>query len=511
MADEDHSRVGVKNVNLQNSWLRGAQNASRLLRAHDLFPEEDVDWARLDAAGVDMFKPYGGSFVGLGTAADDDDGEVDAREATEVDADLDVGEGARQVEEAIAEGAPALERQYRTVLGDDGGTVGLDRACRETRRGIDRKSTERNGRVAGAPKVPVKFSTPGSASGDVVRVLDPLLAFVETSQGMTLVVGIAEQFKKADGATGVAFVHTGELLDKGTVVKLRILRMKTIIESPGMAFFPVASVISTVEVKGSACHAVNPDVVLLGGAAHLEFSIDVLVPSARIWWDESTLTPQGPHKLVLCTVRSENAPYKGSDGLPLFIATGTESSAPAGSGGGGGGGRVGSAAATVTCVICGQDWRPDAMRQHMGFHLLHERSKVPAMYPCGFCGGESAQFSSDPAQLSGCAVWFHNAQPKMLCKLVGDVKYSIGSAAKSSKATPCTNRPLLCPQCPAKPGVAHWKLNMPSHWQNAHSSGMPFPPAFAEQLETTAQEAEWTRIVGGERRKIPWDMSGRMC
>ena len=281
----------MKNVNLQNSWLRGAQNASRLLRAHDLFPEEDVDWARLDAAGVDMFKPNGGSFVGLGTAADDDDGEVDAREATEVDAGLDVGEGARQVEDAIAEGAPALERQYRTVLGDDGGTVGLDRACRETRRGIDRKSTERNGRVAGAPKVPVKFSTPGSASGDVVRVLDPLLAFVETSQGMTLVVGIAEQFKKADGATGVAFVHTGELLDKGTVVKLRILRMKTIIESPGMAFFPVASVISTVEVKGSACHAVNPDVVLLGGAAHLEFSIDVLVPSARIWWDESTLTP----------------------------------------------------------------------------------------------------------------------------------------------------------------------------------------------------------------------------
>jgi len=165
MADEDHSRVEVNNVNLQNSWLRGAQNASRILRANDLFSEDDVDWARLDAAGVDMFKPHGDNFVGLGTAADDDDGEDVARGATEVDADLDVGEGARQVEDAIAEGAPALERQYRTVLGDDGGTVGLDRVCRETRRGIDRKTTERNGRVAGAPKVPVKFSTPGSASG----------------------------------------------------------------------------------------------------------------------------------------------------------------------------------------------------------------------------------------------------------------------------------------------------------------------------------------------------------
>ena len=139
--------------------------------------------------------------------------------------------------------------------------------------------------------------------------------------------------------------------------------------------------------------------------------------------------------------------------------------------------------------------------EFIGFHLLHEPQRVPATYPCGFCGSESAQFSSDLSQLSGCAVWLSRGQPKMHCKLVGDVKYSIASAAKSSKAAPCTNRPMLCPQCPVKPGVVHWKLNMRKHWQCAHSSGVPFPADFAAQLETADQERAWTLTVGGERRK----------
>ena len=62
---------------------------------------------------------------------------------------------------------------------------------------------------------------------------------------------------------------------------------------------------------------------------------------------------------------------------------------------------------------------------------MHEPSKITAKYPCGFCGGESAQFSPDFSQLTGCAVWLDpKGQPKMHYKLVGDVKYSIASAAK---------------------------------------------------------------------------------
>jgi len=61
---------------------------------------------------------------------------------------------------------------------------------------------------------------------------------------------------------------------------------------------------------------------------------------------------------------------------------------------------------------------------------------------------------------------------------------------------------MLCPQCPLKPGVVHWKLNMRKHWQNAHSSGNPFPVDFAAQLETVDPESAWALTVGGERKKV---------
>ena len=76
-------------------------------------------------------------------------------------------------------------------------------------------------------------------------------------------------------------------------------------------------------------------------------------------------------------------------------------------------------------------------------------------------------------------------------------------AAKCSKSTPHTNRPVLCPMRPQKPGVVHWQLNMPARWTSAHSSGVPFVPDFAAQLGKTADERNWMRVVGGERRKVP--------
>jgi hypothetical protein len=53
-----------------------------------------------------MFKPYGNTFVGLGAAADDDvdDDVLIGQEATGLQSDLDAGEGARIIEDAIAKG-----------------------------------------------------------------------------------------------------------------------------------------------------------------------------------------------------------------------------------------------------------------------------------------------------------------------------------------------------------------------------------------------------------------------
>ena len=61
-------------------------------------------------------------------------------------------------------------------------------------------------------------------------------------------------------------------------------------------------------------------------------------------------------------------------------------------------------------------------------------------------------------------------QPRMHYQLPdGDVKYTMGTANKSTKAPPYTNVPLLCPTCPQKPGVVHWKLNTIAHCDRSHA------------------------------------------
>jgi len=254
------------------------------------------------------------------------------------------------------------------------------------------------------------------------------------------------------------------LKDRAAAVKLRVLRARSIPESLGQPLFPVASSIRSVDLPGMHCNVVNPDVVILDDIAFFKFDVDPLLSFVRLWWIESK---DPGAKLAHSSVRADSLPYNGGGGLPLFIAEGTECSEPPPWGGGGGAPhRAVVAASEVACPVCEEEWLPGAMRQHMCFHIMHEPSKTTAKYPCGFCGGESAQFSPDVSQLTGCAVWLDpKGQPKMHCKLVGDVKYSIASAAKCAKSSPCTDRPLRCSLCPQKPAaVVHCKLNIPAHW-----------------------------------------------
>ena len=105
-------------------------------------------------------------------------------------------------------------------------------------------------------------------------------------------------------------------------------------------------------------------------------------------------------------------------------------------------------------------------------------------------------------QLTGCAVWLVKGQPRMHCQLFGgDVKYTMGTAKKSSKASPCTNVPLLCATCPQKPGVVHWKLNMIAHYDRSHAGVVA--AGTKKETETTQAERDWVKIVGGNRGTVP--------
>ena len=69
-----------------------------------------------------------------------------------------------------------------------------------------------------------------------------------------------------------------------------------------------------------------------------------------------------------------------------------------------------------------------------------------------------------------CAVVGTKATPKPQhqCKLVGEIKYALASAAKSNRHTPCTNRPVKCTVC----AVTVWSYSMAQHFEAKHA-GMP--------------------------------------
>ena len=126
--------------------------------------------------------------------------------------------------------------------------------------------------------------------------------------------------------------------------------------------------------------------------------------------------------------------------------------------------------------------KADRMRQHMGAHILCEetwekyatKSVTKPDFPCGLCGVRPSigQIMIDPREALGCPCGVvgtkANPKPKHQCKLVGDVKYTLGSAGKSSLATPCTNRPIKCTVC----SMTVWSYSMAQHFETKHT-GMP--------------------------------------
>jgi len=342
-------------------------------------------------------------------------------------------------------------------------------------------------------------------SGETVSAGDtPLLILVSTKACTTIAVGLAEYFTSPDGDSGLHEIQIDQLEDPGTIVHVQIMKM-TLHMKPGhsagdeaeevgderdnevLILFSPRSFLGTLDVKGPACRLLNPETEEIDGSTCYTFEADTLCVVCDMFWNEISLNG---NTSSLQKFNSQILPYLNDAGFPWYIAPGTEVGSP---------GTLStprSSGQTVNCPFgdCGETLKIIDMRQHMGAHLLHERSRFSAVMPCGYCGGESAQHSSDLSQLSGCAIWLVGGQARMYCKLLGGdaPKYSMKCAGKCTDASPCTNRPMQCPLCPKKPGVVHWKVNMPIHWERNHN-GAPLPDGFAASLETSAKEMDLTK------------------
>ena len=100
------------------------------------------------------------------------------------------------------------------------------------------------------------------------------------------------------------------------------------------------------------------------------------------------------------------------------------------------------------------------MRQHVGFHILNEDIES-SQNVCGFCG------SADSCDISICRGSGRGKTaseiPQSTCSYFE--KFSLKSAAKSTKTSPCTNRPIECATCKR----IFWSYNMHKYSESNHS------------------------------------------
>ena len=172
--------------------------------------------------------------------------------------------------------------------------------------------------------------------------------------------------------------------------------------------------------------------------------------------------------------------------------------------------------ASKQCLLCDKPVRENDARTHSAYHILYDCDKVrghlgadPALThlnPCGLCAAHIAgQKQIDESSFPGCTVWFEGSstQAQHQCKLWGNPKYSMGCAAKISKASPSTNRPMRCPLCydVKKPTVV-WLYNMAGHYATSHH-GKPLPILF-EVSEAEKAMVE-TKCKPRKRKHAPTD------
>ncbi len=297
-----------------------------------------------------------------------------------------------------------------------------------------------------------------------------LTAFVRTATGITVAIGRAEAFT-VSGEAGLSQARPSDLEDNASRVQLRVFQVS--VTNEAVTFNPGA-VSGTVEVAGAVVRPLNPDFTEDKRGYTIEPGVLEVIIDA---YHEDIVRKEKTSLIKKTT--NPFLPYTYDDGTPFYTAMDSEGAAPAA-----------STDADVTCGVCGSSVSITKMRQHMGKHLLLERGKVKARLPCAFCGGESAQRSTDMSQVAGCPVWLEGGQPRTYCQLYGGQvpKWSMGPAKKVKPTNPCTNVPLECPTCPRRPTpVVHWKLNMKTHYELAHR-GVPIPPALVAEMKTTDEE-----------------------
>jgi hypothetical protein len=105
---------------------------------------------------------------------------------------------------------------------------------------------------------------------------------------------------------------------------------------------------------------------------------------------------------------------------------------------------------------------------HIGAHILHDPKVDRSSEPCGLCLQPSpmCQFYLKKGKGAKGTLKINHAASKGCPNLI---KFSYGTASRSSKSSPCSNVPIRCPLCSSS-DPAVWKYNMKFHFKLTHPS-----------------------------------------
>lgn len=169
----------------------------------------------------------------------------------------------------------------------------------------------------------------------------------------------------------------------------------------------------------------------------------------------------------------------------------------------------------LTCPIggCSKELKDaTAALTHSAYHILYSSLKVPHTEMCPLCYGPASECPPFLVKNSTSSL-----QPRVICARYAPsakadapengVKFSAASLSKSSKHSPSTNRPIVCPAC--NPDLAEarhqppsyktsrknkkkirpavWSYNMKAHWRRLHHT-VAMPQGLEDDLKLSTHE-----------------------
>jgi hypothetical protein len=486
-------KLDVASVNLHTCWVLGRQ------RAVELVPEAADALDRLSSTpGIDILSPLGDILVNVQDADDEFDcSELSSThgtqptELTTVEAPTRVSQPFTpdgDMEDAIAEEAPRNNKIVSEIIINGQKTTKAKALRHRMMFQTSRSSTDRLKRVQELPcfnciptpeldtNIILHDSSFGAPS---LRIGNPIASLVQCENLIFLAIAEVNRLHFA-GKNNLDEIGLHLLADGTAKVDFQILRLRPATEEddPSQQYdwcWSLQMESTCDNVPGRFIHPLNPPVsVRMPGKPTFLFDSSFLVTISSSLFQELS-----PHDLrsVPVVKRSPSFPYRNDDGKACFICEHDDATHPP------------LNESSSDCSGCGPKVKLDrsnAQRvlEHMGAHILYDTTIDGEA--CGLCLRPSPMCRLVLKKGRGADASYSLDLKKSTCANLMRFQYT--SAEQSSKSSPCSNVPIICPLCPAQ-NPAVWTYNLHIHFREQHKIVSPLQYPVKVQLSECEREA----------------------